>query len=279
MQFADGPAIPFKHPGTKHREGNIEFKYLLKGQEGSPQNYELSVTKTTGRFYTGAHRHNFDQIRVVLSGNFRDETGRLTLNEGGVAYYPEATPYDIDSGDTQVMLLQFGGASGQGFTHYDKLRSAYPVLAEQGTFKDGVFRWHNPPEGGPKQQDSYEALWEHIHGKPLTYPKARYRHAVSLNPAGLEWISTPEPGVQVREFGCFSERHIVAAQVRVEAGAQAQLRSPDTIRIFYVLEGTGQVGDHALKSGCAFELVTGAEVTVSATDTLVLMDLHLPRFG
>ena len=31
MQFADGAAIPFRDPGTKHREGNIRFKYLLKG--------------------------------------------------------------------------------------------------------------------------------------------------------------------------------------------------------------------------------------------------------
>jgi quercetin dioxygenase-like cupin family protein len=279
MQFADGPAIAYKHPGTNHREGNIEFKYLLQGQEDSPQNYALVVTKTTGRFYTGPHRHNFDQIRFVLSGNFRDDTGKLTLSEGGVAYYPESTPYDIDSGDTEVLLLQFGGASGNGFTGYDKLRSAYPVLADKGTFKDGVFRWHTPPEGGPNQQDSYEAMWEHIHGKPLTYPKARYRHAVSMNPAGFEWMPTEQAGLQEREFGRFTERHIVAAQVRVEAGAQVQLRSPDTIRLFYVLEGTGRAGEHALTPGCAFEVVTGTEVTVSAAETLVLMDLHLPHFS
>ncbi|HYF20469.1 MAG TPA: hypothetical protein VEA40_21570 [Ramlibacter sp.] len=277
MQFADGPAIPFSDPGTRHREGNIQFKYLLKGQEGSPQNYELSVVRTTDRFYGPPHRHNFDQVRWVLSGTF-GEPGKLVLHQGEVGYYPEGTPYQIDSGDTEVLLLQFGGASGHGFTHYDQLRSFYPVLAQKGEFKDGIFRWHTPPAGGPRQQDGYEALWEVINGKPLTYPKPRYRHPTLMNPEAFDWMPAADRGVQQRELGRFTERHIAIAQVRVQAGAQARLRSPDTVRLFYVLQGAGRAGERDLKAGCAFELVRGAEVAVSATDTLVLLDLHLPHF-
>ena len=277
MQFADGAAIPFRDPGTKHREGNIRFKYLLKGQAGSPQNYEFSVVRTEERFYGPPHRHNFDQVRFVLSGSF-GEPGKLVLHEGEVGYYPEGTPYQIDSGTTEILLLQFGGASGHGFTHYDELRSHYPVLAGKGEFKDGIFRWHNPPPGTARQQDGYEALWELINQKPLTYPKPRYRQPVLMNPSAYDWVTTDQPGEQVREMGCFTERRIGVGQVRLGAGAHTTLSSPDTIRLMYVIEGSAHIGGQALTAGCAFEVLRGASVTLDAGSDLLLLDLHLPRF-
>lgn len=277
MQFANGSVIPFSDPGTRHREGVIEFKYLLRGREGSPQNYELSVVRTRERFFGPPHRHNFDQVRWVFSGTF-GEPGKLELRPGEVGYYPEGTPYQIDSGDSEVLLLQFGGASGSGFTAYDQLRRFYPVLAEKGEFKDGVFRWHSPPPGVAKQQDGYEAMWEAINGKPLTYPKPRYRHPTLMKPEAYAWIDADSRGAQTRELGRFTERAITIAQVRLEAGQQMTLRSPDTIRLFYVLEGAGRAGDQPLQAGCAFELVHGASVVLQAGQPLVLLDLHLPRF-
>lgn len=277
MQFTDGATIPFRDPGTKHREGNISFKYLLKGQAGSPQNYELSVVRTVDRFYGPPHRHNFDQIRYVLAGTF-GEPGKLVLQQGEVGYYPEGTPYQIDSGDTEVLLLQFGGASGHGFTHYDQLRNHYPVLAELGEFKDGIFRWHNPPAGKANQQDGYEALWELINNKPLTYPKPRYRQPVLMNPVAYDWMATDQRGAQVREMGCFTERRIGVGQVRVTAGSRVSLTSPDTIRLMYVLEGSGRIADQAATAGCAFEILRGTEVPVDAAGDMLLLDLYLPRF-
>ena len=113
MKFADASAISYRTPGTRHREGNIEFKYLLTGEAGSPRNYELSIVRTQDHFESPAHRHNFDQIRYVLSGAF-GEKGPLELKPGEVGYYPEGTPYRISSGNSEVLLLQFGGASGAG---------------------------------------------------------------------------------------------------------------------------------------------------------------------
>ena len=101
MQFADSSKLGFSDPGTRHREGNISFKYLLKGRAGSPQNYELSHVRTRDRFYGPPHRHNFDQIRYILSGTF-GQPGKLELKAGELGYYPEGTPYQIDSGDSDV---------------------------------------------------------------------------------------------------------------------------------------------------------------------------------
>lgn len=277
MKFANPASIPFREPGTKHRAGDIRFKYLLTGQADSPQNYELSLVRTTERFFGPMHRHNFDQIRYVVKGRF-GQPGKLELHEGEVGYYPEGTPYQIDSGDSEVVLLQFGGASGQGFTHYDELRSYYPILAEKGEFKDGVFRWHTPPQGTAKQQDGYEALWEIIHGRPLVYPKARYRHPVVMNPDGFDWMPLAEKGVRARQFGCFTERDIRVGQLGLNAGSATRLDSSGTIRLLYVLQGEGQADEYALTPGCAVEIVPGHSHSISVTQDLLLLDIHLPRF-
>lgn len=276
MQFADASTIPFRDPGTRHREGDIRFKYLLRGQAGSPQNYELSLVRTQDRFYGPPHRHNFDQIRYVLAGSF-GEPGRLELRTGEVGYYPEGTPYQIDSGDSDVLLLQFGGASGYGFTHYEELRNHYPLLAQKGEFKDGIFRWHEPPAGGPRQQDGYEALWELIHGQPLVYPKPRYRQPVLMNPAAFDWVDAGR-GVAQRALGRFTERDIGVSQLRVAAGAHGEVAAGDTIRLLYVLEGNGHLGEHAVNAGCALELPRGTSIAASAGESLLLLALDLPRF-
>ena len=277
MQFADGSSIPFRDPGTRHREGNIEFKYLLCGQAGSPQNYELSLVRTKDRFYGPPHRHNFDQVRFVVKGKF-GQPGRLELQTGEVGYYPEGTPYQIDSGDSEVLLLQFGGAAGHGFTHYDELRKNYPVLAEKGEFKDGLFRWHSPPAGTAKQQDGYEALWELINGKPLVYPKARYHTPVLMSPHAFSWTDTKDSGVRVKHMGRFTERDITVGQVQIRAGAMTQLDSANSIRLLYVLEGSGQIGSRDVHAGCAVEIVQGHSHAVSARHDMVILDLLLPRF-
>jgi len=277
MQFADASSIPFRDPGTKHREGNIQFKYLLTGEAGSPQNYELSQVRTADRFYGPPHRHNFDQIRYVIKGRF-GQPGKLEMQEGEVGYYPEGTPYQIDSGDSDILILQFGGASGNGFTHYEELRRNYPILAGKGEFTDGVFRWHEPPPGTAKQQDGYEALWELINGKPLVYPRQRYRHPVLMNPEGFAWMPAKDKGVFSRELGRFNERGTGVTQVRISAGTGTRLASPDTIRLLYVLEGTGRIGERELAPGCAFEIRRGESFPATATQDLLLLDFQLPRF-
>lgn len=277
MQFADSSKLGFSDPGTRHREGNISFKYLLKGRAGSPQNYELSHVRTRDRFYGPPHRHNFDQIRYILSGTF-GQPGKLELKAGELGYYPEGTPYQIDSGDSDVLLLQFGGAAGQGFTHYDQLRQHYPILAQKGEFKDGIFRWHEAPPGTAKQQDGYEALWELIHQRPLVYPKPRYHHPTVMNPQAFAWVPTREPGMAIKPMGRFTEREIGVGEVRIDAGARVRLDSPDTIRLLYVLQGSGCIGEHAVHEGCAVEIEQGQSCQAHADQTLVLLEMLLPRF-
>ena len=53
------------------REGVLELKILLTGEDDSPNNYCLQMNRTgTGGWGTPRHRHNFDQVRYILKGDY-----------------------------------------------------------------------------------------------------------------------------------------------------------------------------------------------------------------
>ena len=75
------------------REGKLDQKHLLFGEDGSPNNYDLNMGLTGGGGWrTPRHRHNFDQIRYVIKGRLPySETDYL--EEGWVGYFPESVHY------------------------------------------------------------------------------------------------------------------------------------------------------------------------------------------
>lgn len=283
MRIVHDRDVPFKVSDTKHREPNIEFKRLLQGVPGSPQNYEFTLARSPGRFKSPRHRHNFDQIRLCLEGRFGDGKD-LDLNPGEVGYYGEGSYYSIDSTDSLVLLLQFGGANGDGFTHYSQLFRAYEEMIKLGEFRDGVFFRHqrsNLPPDVKANQDGYEALWQHIHGKPVVYPKPRYPNPVVMNPANATWLPDPgQPGVLRCTLGIFTERLIEIAMTRVAAGSSWTEAAPRAPRLLYMLEGEAALGDgQSLVKGTTIEIATGEELRAKAKTDLAVYSITLPFFA
>ena len=118
----------------------VDFKRLLQGTEGAPDNFELSLVRTGGDYYTPRHRHNFDQVRLCLEGAMNWAPGR-DLTAGMAGYFPEGTFYgpQADKQGSIVMLLQMGGAAGHGFMSYAQLGAGYEVLRPRGSFDGGAF--------------------------------------------------------------------------------------------------------------------------------------------
>jgi hypothetical protein len=279
MRITDGQALPYRDPGTQHREGDIKFKYLLHGEAGSPQNYELALVKTAGRFFGPQHRHNFDQIRCVLDGRFGDGES-LTLEPGQIGYYGEGGYYRIDARDSLVLLLQFGGASGAGFTHYGQLRESYPEVAKQGVFKDGVFR-RDPrfvTADAPANQDGYEALWQHIHGRRIAYPRPRYPRPLFMDPQAFDWIVDDQAGVHRRDLGMFTERGTGLRQWKIGVGAEF-VRNVDTAPVLlFVMAGGGSLDGVSLRRESAIEILPGESVSIRSDEELQLLEFQLPWF-
>jgi hypothetical protein len=280
MRIVHADEVPYKKPRSNHREGDIEFKRLMQGTPGGVQNFEFLIAKTGGRFFGPRHRHNFEQIRLGLSGTLGKGKAD-TIAPGQIGYYPENCYYQIDSSDSEIVLIQFAGPSGWGYLSYDQLYAGSAELAKLGTFKDGVF-YRSPgtnlAPGQKKNQDGYEAIWEHVYGRPIEYPKPRYEAPVLMNPDNYPWV--PEAGgIARRHIASFSERRIEIAQVKLDAGARASESAPMAPRFLLVLEGAGTAGDAPIRRHSLVELATGESTAFAAASAMVLLTIAMPSFS
>ncbi len=256
------------------REGVIRACRILEGEPGA-DNYSLKLVNIEGDFFSPRHRHNFDQIRIQLEGQFDyDKDGCFT--PGSVGYFPEGTRYgpQTSSGVTWNLLLQFGGASGSGYTAESEEERAAGELKQQGAFEKGVFTRYKE-DGTKVNQDAYEAIWEHIHGRPLVYPKERYERPVFMNSGHFDWVSVPgQPGVCSKLMGVFSELETKIAFFKLEAGSVLPLEARS---FYFVLSGTGQAAGQAVGRHTTLALGSGEASSLSAQTGLECVQLRLPR--
>ncbi|MGZ3290949.1 MAG: hypothetical protein ACXU87_23250, partial [Xanthobacteraceae bacterium] len=175
MKIVQTDEIPLKR-GLEHRGGIFHGRIMVEGEPGALDNFQLSFGQMGGDFNSPRHRHNFEQIRYQLEGVLdygRD--GKLTA--GMVGYFPEAVYYGPQSQDPNIacktIVLQFGGASGSGYLSQAEVQAGMQELRREGEFKDGVFRRRADAEG-KRNMDGYQAIWEHVNGRPMAYPKPRY---------------------------------------------------------------------------------------------------------
>jgi hypothetical protein len=266
-------------PAQPHRPGGIAFRHLLAGDEDRPDNYSLTVVTVAERYHAPRHRHNFEQVRVMLAGRFGFGPG-LVQEPGSVGYFCEGTPYTQDGdGPSTTLLLQVGGATGSGYLGFDRLQAGIRRLQERGSFHDGVFTWTDA-EGKKHNADGYEAVWEHEQGRPIAYPRPRYLAPVILEPERFGWLPEPgQPGLAQRALGSFNERGLALAQWRLDPGAGCTLPAAPQRQLAYVLAGAVELPQRRLPEGSAFELLPGEGLRLAAGEAgVVLMAYRLPRF-
>jgi quercetin dioxygenase-like cupin family protein len=268
MQVVDSRAMDWAEPGTRHRDGDIRLKRLF---EGTPENFSLMLVKIEHGYGTPRHRHNYDQVRYCLGGSIDYGRGRA-VRAGQVGYFPEGTFYGPQEITAQeALVLQGGGESGQGFMSGRELRAGYEALAATGgRFEDGVWI---APDGAPGQRkkDGYEAVWEHVHGRDLHYPPARFSEPVVMTVADFPARGI-SPGVARRRLGVFGERGLEIATWRLSAGAALDLPEADAVRLLWVMDGATQAGG----AGSAMMLAPGEAGRVVAVQAAEIFALTLP---
>jgi hypothetical protein len=186
-EITHGKVLEYRALGFKHRVGEPEFKYLFQGVEGHPSNHLFALARQK-HFYSPIHKHNFEQFRYAFRGSFTIGQN-LTIEEGELAYHPEGVEYgpqdDKEDGIEHVLLiLQFGGGSGQGYISLDTLLQVQGDLGKRGRFEGGRFF----AEGGESGVDGYQAIWEECNkGRKLVYPRPRYARPVLMRTRNFEW--------------------------------------------------------------------------------------------
>jgi len=274
VQFADVPLVR----GLEHRGGTFHSRTPVAGEPGTPGNFKFSVSEL-GTDYSGPrHRHNFDQYRFMLSGE-SDYGQDGPLKAGMLGYYPEGVYYGPQVNKTPITcaVLQFGGASGSGYLQPREVKAGMEELKQFGEFKDGVFHRREGAQGilrGKSNMDAYQAIWEHVHGRAMVYPKGRYDAPIMMDAGNFAWARVRgAAGVSEKLFGVFTERRTQARLVRLDAGAHYEVAGRG---VYLVLSGAGAAGGAPLEKFTTVFLDTGERGTLSASETTELLHYGLP---
>ncbi len=275
MQIVQGDQVA-PEPAVRHRGGALNARILLEGRVGAPGNFQLSLGLTGSDFISPRHRHNFEQYRVVLEGRF--DFGRDgVMTPGMVAYFPEGVYYGPQNSadDTMAAVLQFGGVSGNGYLSAAQVSDGMTALMVDGDFEKGVYRRreHVP---GRRNQDAFEAIWEYVKGRKMTYPESGFAGPVISDPALLEWAAVAgADGVWEKAMGRFAEAQTAVRLLRLAPGAALGVRGRG---VFLVISGSGAVAGQTARRLTAFELEAGEEAALAATVEMTVVHYALPVF-
>lgn len=273
--------VPFDNDNWKidHSTGAIAFQHMLKGEPGTPENFMYILGRQDADFYMPRHRHNFDQIRLPIRGTM-NHGGGIVVGEGEIGYIPEGLAYGpqedllapYSAGERLQLVLQFGGASGYGFMSIEQRRKAKQELAEIGHFEGPYYRRND----GSKVW-GLNAVWQHVFGTEIKYPRPRYKSIVISDPSCCNWLPVPEAaGVERKFFGVFSERGVWTEMVRLQPNTSWTSDDPHALRLLVVLSGSGNVGVTPIERLTAMEVAAGERMTLTARSELELFLIGLP---
>jgi hypothetical protein len=273
MKIVQGDELEWVR-GLEHRGGTFHFRNLMEGTPGTIDNFQLSMGRNDKDFVSPRHRHNFDQIRVQFDGDLdfaRD--GKMTA--GMVGFFPEGAPYGPQTTATHstTFVLQFGGASGSGYLSRKEAKSGMEELRKYGTFEGGVYR-RNEGVPGKRNMDGYEAIWSHVHGRAMEYPKPRYPGPIMMDRENFAWVPVPgTPGVYEKSLGVFTERRAESGFLKLEAGSTYTGVGRG---IYLAVNGGGRVADQPLRPFTTVFLDYGEHAQFTAEEPVELVHFGLP---
>jgi quercetin dioxygenase-like cupin family protein len=265
------------------RGGDREFKTLLVGDENSPDNFRLVLARQNGTVVAPRHKHNFDQIRMCLAGEGQNYGPDRWIRPGEVVYFPEGVPYGPEDSDCQRLgiTLQFGGASGNGFMSSRRSKQGMEELKASGTFEKGIFsRTGELKPGEKRNQDSFEAVWEHCNKRKLEYPKPRYDEPIMMRPQNFSWQETDQRGLSAKALGSFTERRIEVSLLKLEPGACANVAARPGRQVGFITGGAGRTGVIDVRQYSAFSLDAHESAELeSSKDGMEILLIGLPIFA
>lgn len=285
MQISHPSSAPDYYKDLKAgvlRTGTLDTKVLAVGKEGALDNYRMSIEASgQDEWKTPRHRHNFDQIRLQLEGEW-SLTEDIMMLPGMVYYFPESVHYGPQLGKfgSKTLNIQFGGASRNGFNGPKARREGYEAMIKRGIFEKGSFTWIDE-KGQRHRQDAAEATWEQIRGRKVSYSPPRYDCVAQMNPANYEWIKdTTQSGIARKLLGSFTENNMQVGFIRVDAGASLTIGKHTAAELFFVVNGSVSHGGntHGVYTAIALEPGEGP-IVIKAVEQAELYNVRLPTFN
>lgn len=256
-------------PNSPHRSKGIHVKNVIQ-RSVENRSVEFNITSFDGSaFWSPAHRHNFDQIRIGLEG-VMGYTGKHKLKPRTVAYYPQGTWYGPmePAGASISAIMQFDGATNCGYVTLNRMDVATEELLHEGRFEKGFFL----PNDGSQKIDGYQASWERVTGRQMVYPEPRYTDPVYMNIDSFAWRGN-DGEVKRKTLGRFGERDFTIDAYLVPAGKTLTLGTPGRLVVGFVLTGHVNGGGAELRhwSGTLLEEGDTLDLTGVAEASEVLV--------
>jgi hypothetical protein len=249
------------------RQGHFQYWQLLEGEDGSANNFSLQFVRLGDDFYSPRHRHNFEQIRIQVEGTF--DFGRDgAMSPGTVGYFPEGVPYGpqtVASPGGGVLVLQFAGISGNGYLSEAMQDRGSAELHARGAFRNGAFT-RVDADGRRHNQDGFEAVWEHLMGRPISYPDSAYQAPIMLR------ADDGTPGERI--LGDFQAADVTIRSVTMAPGATLAVAGPS---ILVALSGEGRAEGQPWSRLTAMAVEPGETVTVAADADSEMLVIRMPR--
>jgi hypothetical protein len=269
-------------PGESSVRADLQkTTFLLEGEEGSPNNFFANMMLALGEHRGPRHRHDFDQIRYAIEGEYVYAEGKV-LPKGWVGYFPEGTFYGPQLRTPGLLLFysQFGGASGRGHLSRRQRRMAKEELGRKGQFSKGMYNYTGD-DGAPQTMEAHEAMGAAVRGARLKFPAPRYNDVIAMNPENFAWVSAPDsPGISYKWLGTFNERGTRVGFIRIEAGATLSAGMHTAPEMLFVTKGAVNFGDQECPrySAIAFDPLEGP-VPMTATEATEFLCIQLPTFA
>lgn len=262
------------------REGVLDQKHLLFGEDGSPNNFDLNMGHTGGGGWrTPRHRHNFDQVRYVIEGRLPySETDYL--EKGWIGYFPESVHYGPQEREEglRTLVLQAGGASGQGYLSVAQREATNAELEKDGEFRKGKY-YFKDENGEEQEQDGSQAIFERAVGRKLEFAAPRYTDVIAMNPDAYEWLPEGNEGVSEKWVGNFTERDFRIGLLRLEKGATYQAGQFPSIEILFQTSGSISAGGDTLGPESGYEfLANEGPVPLKALEETEFLRFVLHQF-
>ena len=280
MRVSKAADTDIEQVGTM-REGKLDQKHLLFGEDGSPNNYDLNMGQTGGGGWrTPRHRHNFDQIRYVIAGPAALHRDRRAGGGVGRGTSPRASTTARRSGPRACgrWSCRAAARAAQGYLSVAQREATNAELNKTGEFKKGLY--HYTDENGVEQTlDGSQAIFEHAMGHKLEFATPRYTDVIAMNPAAYEWLPQGDAGVWEKWLGSFTERNLRIGFLRLDAGAVYQAGQFPSIEILFQINGQVSAGGEKYGPETGYEfLANEGPVPVEAIEPTEFLRTVLHTF-
>jgi hypothetical protein len=229
MEVIPTDELEWKTVVANARVGEVENKYVREGEVLPGVGYAADCYRYVGGehvFTAPRHRHDFEQIRISMTGIQDFGQGQIT-EEGWIAYFPAGAYYGPERIDgASIFQIQWSDRWVSRAAH----SLAFADLSARGEFSGGKYSWIDE-HGVARTQDAQNAIWEHVFQRESAFPVPRYPQPVLMNPDAFQYVRG-ENGVSAKVLGRFTERDLVITKIRWEEPARYLMPAGRTYCLF-----------------------------------------------